>query len=382
MKTKLKFKRTVKTTLFLFITFLVFQNSGFIYSKNNNESNLIQMAILLDTSNSMDGLIDQAKSNLWKIVNELALTKKDGKSPILEVALFEYGKSSLPKENNFLRKIVPFTTDLDLISEELFILKTNGGHEYCGAVIQEAVKQLEWSKNNKILKVVFIAGNEPFTQGNINYKKSAKLAISNGIIINTIFCGDFQQGINTQWKDGADLADGSYMNINQNLVQEYIKAPQDKEIMELNTKINKTYLSYGSKGKEKKELQAKQDSNAASMNKEAELQRVITKSTMNYKNTSWDLLDAYEGGTIDLDKIDDKELPVEMKGMTKKEKETYIKKMLKERKEIQNKIQKLNEDRKKYIDKVKKDNAEENSLDDAVIRVIKKQAKEKDYQVK
>ena len=30
----------------------------------------VQLALLLDTSNSMDGLIDQAKSQLWKIVNE------------------------------------------------------------------------------------------------------------------------------------------------------------------------------------------------------------------------------------------------------------------------------------------------------------------------
>ena len=35
----------------------------------------IMLALLLDTSNSMDGLIDQAKSQLWKIVNELAAAK-------------------------------------------------------------------------------------------------------------------------------------------------------------------------------------------------------------------------------------------------------------------------------------------------------------------
>jgi len=28
----------------------------------------VQLALLLDTSNSMDGLIDQAKTQLWKIV--------------------------------------------------------------------------------------------------------------------------------------------------------------------------------------------------------------------------------------------------------------------------------------------------------------------------
>ena len=260
MKLRLNFKLTTKQTFIsLLIFILLLLNTVFIHSLSNNESSLIQMAILLDTSNSMDGLIGQAKSNLWKIVNELALTKKDGKIPTLEVALFEYGNNSLSQKDNYIRKIVPFTTDLDLISEELFNLDTNGGHEYCGAVIQDAVKDLKWSKNNKILKVIFIAGNEPFDQGNIDYRNSAKTAISRGIVINTIFCGDLQNGINTKWKDGADLADGSYMNINHNLVEEYIKAPQDDEIMKLNQELNKTYLGYGNKGKEKKELQAKQD---------------------------------------------------------------------------------------------------------------------------
>src|SRR5262245_21449410 len=45
--------------------------------------NRIQVAILLDTSGSMDGLIDQAKSQLWKIVNQFAQAKKDGKRPKL-----------------------------------------------------------------------------------------------------------------------------------------------------------------------------------------------------------------------------------------------------------------------------------------------------------
>src|SRR5205823_3642790 len=33
---------------------------------------VVQLAILLDTSNSMDGLIAQAKTQLWNIVNEFA----------------------------------------------------------------------------------------------------------------------------------------------------------------------------------------------------------------------------------------------------------------------------------------------------------------------
>src|SRR5688500_6199647 len=54
----------------------------------------VQVAILLDTSGSMDGLIEQAKNQLWKIVNQFAQLKRDRRTPVLEVALYEYGKSS------------------------------------------------------------------------------------------------------------------------------------------------------------------------------------------------------------------------------------------------------------------------------------------------
>ena len=55
---------------------------------------VVQIAILLDTSNSMDGLIGQAKTQLWNVVNEFVRAKKDGRPPAVQVALFEYGKSS------------------------------------------------------------------------------------------------------------------------------------------------------------------------------------------------------------------------------------------------------------------------------------------------
>ena len=35
------------------------------------------------------------------------------------------------------------------------------------------------------------------------------------ILINTIFCGDYNQGISGKWQDGAQLGGGDYMTINQ-----------------------------------------------------------------------------------------------------------------------------------------------------------------------
>ena len=150
---------------------------------------LVQIAILLDTSGSMEGLIEQAKSQLWRIVNEFAKAKQDGVTPEVQVALYEYGKSSLAAASGWVRQIQPLTTDLDKISEELFALRTNGGDEYCGWVIKDAVNDLAWSPEGNVYKAIFIAGNEPFTQGPVNYTDSCKAAITKGIIVNTIHCG-------------------------------------------------------------------------------------------------------------------------------------------------------------------------------------------------
>ena len=104
----------------------------------------VQIALLLDTSNSMDGLIDQARTQLWKVVNTFVDARRDGAAPFVEVALYEYGNNSLHVANNYIRQVEPLTRDLDELSRELFALKTNGGEEYSGAVIQRALADLSW----------------------------------------------------------------------------------------------------------------------------------------------------------------------------------------------------------------------------------------------
>lgn len=345
------------------------------FTKNNS----IQLALLLDTSNSMDGLIDQAKSQLWKIVNELATSRKNGKNVELFVALYEYGKDAIPSQEGHLRNIVPFTQDLDKISDELFKLKTNGGQEYCGKVILDAVNNLQWKKSNDDLKIIFIAGNEPFTQGDVDYKNACKKAVKNGIVVNTIFCGNYDEGIQTMWKDGADISDGKYMNIDHNAEIVHIDAPQDDEIIKLGQELNKTYIAFGNNGREKKELQAEQDANSMSLSNEVMVQRSVTKSGGQYRNSTWDLVDAKKDGSVKIEELKDEELPDEMKKMSKEERKAYVDKMSKEREKIQNKINKLNEERSKYVAQKMLENKNDSTLDAVMINTIREQAKQKNY---
>jgi hypothetical protein len=303
----------------------------------------------------------------------------NGKTPRLEVALYEYGKSSIPSGEGYIRMIVPLSTDRDRISEELFKLTTNGGDEYCGKVIKTAVQGLSWSRMKGDLRVIFIAGNEPFTQGEVNYEESVKLAASKGITVNTIFCGPYSEGVETRWKDGATLANGKYMNIDQNRQVAVIDAPQDEEILKLGQELNKTYIAYGAAGAEKKDRQKRQDMNAAGLNKEAAVQRSVAKASKQYESSSWDMADAVKSGEMDLDKVKEDELPAEMKKMSKPERKAYVESQIKKRAEIQKRINRLNEDRRVYVDKEMKKRAGESTLDTAVTKTIREQATEKNF---
>jgi len=374
-------KLLIICTLWLSTSFATLPTKNPNTENQTNAAPKIQVALLLDTSGSMDGLIEQAKSQLWKMVNELATSKRDGKIPEIEIALYEYGKDSYPAKDGHIKQLVPLTTDLDLVSEQLFKLKTNGGSEFCGWVIKDAAKDLKWSKSNDDLKIIIIAGNEPFTQGDVDYKNSCKTAITDGIIVNTIFCGDCEEGVRTMWKDGADRADGKYMCINHNESVVHIATPFDSDIVKLNDDLNKTYLAYGAKGKEKKERQAVQDANAAVYSESNVAERAVSKSSKAYKNDDWDAVDRFKDNDKALAELKEEELPAEMKGMNATQRKEYVDKKAKERETIQTKIREVNENREKYIADERKKTAgsAKNTLDEAMLGAVREQAIKKKY---
>ena len=372
----------MKTLLKLLIITLTISNftcyANNAKAKPPKSKQQIKVALLLDTSNSMDGLINQAKTQLWEIVNELSYAKCGTHQPDLHIALYEYGNDGLEQSDGFIRKVLDFSEDLDEISKKLFSLNTNGGSEYCGAVIQTSLKDLDWGANKNDLKLIFIAGNEPFTQGKINYKEAASLANEKDVTINTIFCGNYENGISGKWQHGAQLTKGDYMTIDHNREIVHIATPYDKIIIELNSNLNNTYINYGSQGNYKKQLQAEQDNEAETLDEVVVVKRAVSKSSRMYKNSSWDLVDASKKKEFSYGKIDKKSLPKELQNKSNTELKVYVEKQKKEREKIQKKIQDLNKLRKQYVAKQASKKQGEN-LDNAMISAIKKQATSKNF---
>ena len=354
----------------LFSSAIAYANEG--KTNENPRKPKVQIAILLDNSGSMSGLINQARSELWKIVNEFVNVKQQGVSPLLEVAVYHYG-------NPPATQLVPLTDDLDKVSESLFGIPVSGGSEYCGQVIDMAAKDLTWSEHSQDLKLIFIAGNEPFSQGPVDYRQACKSAIEKGIIVNTIHCGN---GIPDGWKQGAMLADGKSININHTKAVVHIEAPQDKEIVKLGTELNKTYIAFGARGRESARRQEAQDGNASGAGLASAQQRAVSKANAFYRNSSWDLCDACTDGKIDLAKIEEEQLPENMRKMTVEERKEYVAKMQSQRDEIQKKINSLNAERQKFVAEKRKELAIKNgekTLDQALIGAIRAQATKKEF---
>jgi hypothetical protein len=339
----------------------------------------IQVAILLDVSNSMDGLIDQAKAQLWTMVNTLGRVHCDNKAnPKIEIALYEYGSPRNDPRNGYIKQINNFITDLDSLSQNLFALTTNGGDEYCGHVIFKSVQQLKWDANPNSYKVVFIAGNESFRQGSISFTQACTEAKSKGVIVNTIYCGDRQQGIREYWNLVGECGNGSFSNINQDHKIEDIATPYDDEIFKFNEKLNSTYISYGSRGQELYEKQQQMDVANSAMSKKAAIKRAETKSNSKvYNNATWDLVDLADINEKELEKIDKKTLPGDLKNKTTAELKVIVAQKRKERVAIQTKIVELNKQRQQFINdqKNKSNGAAVTTLESEVERIIKEQVK-------
>ncbi len=343
----------------------------------------IQVAILLDTSNSMDGLIDQTRNQLWQVVNAFGAARRDGVEPVFEIALFDYGNSNNPAAAGYVRQLSPFTGELDAISESLFALGTNGGSEYCGLAIMTALETLQWSRSGDDIKTIFIAGNEHFNQGPVGYRAAIRAAKRRGVSVNTIHAGDHQAGVAGEWQAGALLAGGEYLSIDADRKVVHIVAPQDARLAELNARLNATYVPYGRAGAAAAERQRDQDALNREVSPGLLAKRAASKASSAYRNSNWDLVDALADGEVGADEVegfDAAELPEPMRALEAGARLAYLERQAEARAAIQSEISELGRARADYVAAHKSAQTAAPTLGDALIDAVRKQAARKGFE--
>ncbi len=340
----------------------------------------IDLVICLDTSGSMEAMIDSARGKLWDIVNELAKAKP---TPSLRVGLLTYGSPKVSSQSSgWVVRQIDLTNDLDEVYRKMMALKTDGGDEYVGWVLNDALQTMSWTSDTAALKLVFVAGNESADQASeqFNFRRVCGEARLRGIVVNAIYGGDRQPGVQEKWNEVAQHGGGSYSAIDMQKGTVQIETPQDKFISELNKKLNDTYVPYGRQGPHKQARQLAQDENAKQMGPHSSTSRVAAKSSRLYVNTDWDLVDASNEKDFEIEKIQPSELPAQMQSMNNDERKAYVEGMRRARAGVQEEIQQAQTARDEFLKKQREaDKSGKASLDDAILKALHEQAKEKGF---
>ena len=338
----------------------------------------VDLALCLDTSGSMSGLINAAREKLWKVVEELASLKP---MPTLRVSLLTFGSPGNEASGHVVVQ-APLTEDLDLISEKLFALGTRGGTEYVGRVMKVALDHLRWTREPG-LKLLFVAGNESADQDRIaKFDVQAAIAKERGIVVNAIYCGGADDADAGSWRTLASLAGGRFANIDHNNGTVRVATPFDAKLTELSTKLNGTYLFYGSERKEARARQSRQDSNAESAAPGAAADRATAKASGMYR-LSADLVDAVGKKGLDIAKVAEADLPEGMRSMTLEQRTAHIATLAKKRESLAKEIQALGTQRKAFIEtEMKRQRLDDTqSLDRALRDMIREQAARQGFTV-
>ncbi len=332
----------------------------------------IDLVICLDTSGSMEGLIDAARKKLWSVVSELATAKPQ---PDLRVALLTYGSPGNDATGHVIVQ-ADLTRDLDLISEKLFALRTRGGEEFVGRVVHHALTNLSWVKTDA-LRMVFVAGNESADQDRVKpFRDQAKVATGMKVVVNAIYCGGADDPDAVGYRELAALASGRFANIDHNHGTVAIATPFDKELATLSSEINKTYVAYGLASGEARRRQVAQDENAASAGAPAAAERAQAKAGRLYRNSQWDLVDKMEEQDFDLAAIPEDQLPDELKKLEPKARLAYLQAKKAERAAIQAKVKDLSAKRQAFIqaEMAKQQLDDTQALDRALKDAVREQA--------
>jgi len=334
----------------------------------------VDLVICLDTSGSMTALIDSARAKLWEIVNEVT---KEEPTPRLRVGLLTYGSpSNSTHSRGWIVRHTDLTSDLDTAYARMMSMNTNGGDEFVGWVLHDALRTMSWSTDPDAVRLIFVAGNESADQAAhiYNFRHVAESARARGIFINSIYAGDRGQGIRERWDQVAVHGGGRYFAIDAQYGTDQISTPLDKILIELNAKLNATYIPFGERGAAGAANQREQDRNAAKLGQQSATSRVTAKSSEVYDNSDWDLVDAAEKEGVAVEELPATVLPPVMQAMAPEERGAYVAEKKEERARIQRQIQDLSQQRSDLLEAATARGRDgRTSLDDAVRSVVREQ---------
>jgi len=339
----------------------------------------VDLVICLDTSGSMDDLLDSTRARLWDIVNELGRMKP---TPELRVGLVTYGSPDVASEaEGYVRVRTDLTSDLDALYAQLASLRSFGSDEYVGWALQAAVEAMSWSRDPDGLRLVFLAGNESADQAveRVDFRAVAAEARRMDIVINALYAGPRDEAVTANWPEVARAGGGNFSAFDAHAGLEQVTTPHDQELLALNARLNATYLPYGPNGQAGLLNQQAQDNNASRLGVQSCSSRIVAKGSALYDNASWDLVDAVLDESFQWSAIADADLPEALRGLSPADRAAHVARLRTAREEIQKRIQELSDEREAFLRQQRRAAEGADGLDAALREALLGEARAKGF---
>src|SRR5258705_502142 len=208
-------------------------------------------------------------------------------------------------------------------------------------------------------------------------------SMGRGIMVDACCCGDCGSKRGPRaWRECGKVGGGSYMEIAGQGGGVVVATPFDKELAELSGKLNTTYVGYGLQRQEKAAAQSANDATAGRYNIQSAADRAVSKSSRQYDNATWDLVDASRDKDFDITKVKEEELPDDLKKMTVEQRKEFVATKAKERDDVAKQIRELSTKRDAYVkEEISKKGLDTNkSFDEAVRKSINEQAAKRGFE--
>ncbi|MEL6673820.1 MAG: hypothetical protein AAFR61_16560, partial [Bacteroidota bacterium] len=312
----------------LSLTLLVFGALQMVEAKPQRAPQKIQVALIIDGSKSMDEWLEAAKAEFWYMVDGLLMPYENANDyaaqPILEVAMIEYGQKKWRRKNRFMNVSVPFTPNLDRVSEALYRVRPRGSREFTGEAIELAMDELRWSRDRDDIKLIYVIGNQSIRKGRTDFVSAVKSAKRQDIEVHTVFCGTYGEGVRKGWRKASKKGNGTYTALEDPSVRSYRPTQYDDRVISLNDTWNDTYIPYGPNGSVYLDQMYAQDRWIRGYGSGPWVSRIIVKTRNPYSCVEWDLVSAWAYGYVDIRTMPIGYFPGYMRGMTFFEREAYL----------------------------------------------------------
>jgi Mg-chelatase subunit ChlD len=346
---------------------------------------VVDVVFVLDTTGSMSGLIETAKEKIWSIASTMASAQP---TPDIRIGLVGYRD----KGDQYVTRVVDLSDDLDSVYASLMEFQAGGGGdtpESVNKALYDAVHTMSWSKADQAYQTIFLVGDAPphMDYNEVQYPATIATANERGIVINTIQSGDIPTTV-VPWTTIASLGNGNFFSVDQSGGAVAYASPFDREIADLSAKLDDTRLYYGTEEEQermKDKVAATEKVTAAASVGALARRGVFNSGEAGRENLlgEKELVDAVASGDVELDDIEEANLPAAIVAMAPEERFAAVSSLAGERADIQQRIQALAEDRDEFIaKKVEEAGGMEDSLDQQLYEAVKEQAGKAGFEYK